>query len=154
MLNPEKFLKYVKLINFYPPFLGSGIRVKEVNAARTRYVVELKLRFYNRNIYGTQFGGSLFSMCDPFYVFIAYAYFGNDYILWDKAACIKYIRPGRSHVEAIFEIEADKLKVMKAKVDKLGKATFTFDTEIYDQAGKTIASVEKEIYIKKKRING
>lgn len=149
-MNVKKLFKYKKLLNLYPPFLGAGIRLKKYNKKGTSYLVEMKLRWYNRNVYGTHFGGSLYAMCDPFFVFAAYAYFGDEYILWDKSACIEFKRPGKGTVQALFEISDERLEEMKAEVDEKGKQTFHFKAEVKDQGGKIVATVEKEIYIKRK----
>ena len=149
-LNVKRLFKYKKLLNWYPPFLGAGIRLKKVNEKGTSYLVEMKLRWYNRNVYGTHFGGSLYAMCDPFFVFAAYAYFGDEYILWDKSASIQFKRPGKGTVRALFEISDERLEAMKTEVDTEGKKTFHFTAEVKDQKQQVVAIVEKEIYIRKK----
>jgi hypothetical protein len=54
-------------INLYPPYLGAGVRITRISDDFRDVEVEMPLRFYNRNYFGTHFGGSLYSMCDPFY---------------------------------------------------------------------------------------
>jgi len=149
-LNVKKLFKYKKLLNWYPPFIGAGIRLKAYNEKGTSYLVEMKLRWYNRNVYGTHFGGSLYAMCDPFFVFAAYSYFGDDYIIWDKSAAIAFKRPGKGTVQALFEISDARLVQMKQEVDSLGKKTFHFTAEVKDLQGGIVAVVDKEIYIRKK----
>ncbi len=139
----------VKWMWLYPPYLGAGISVKSVSEDATQYVVQLKQRFYNRNMYGTHFGGSLYSMVDPFFVFAAAAYFGDGYILWDKAATIDYITPGRGTVTSAIGIETDRLAAMKTEVDSVGKAVFTFNTSVRDSKNVVVAAVSKTIYIRK-----
>ncbi|HOR95096.1 MAG TPA: DUF4442 domain-containing protein, partial [Spirochaetota bacterium] len=56
------------LINFYPPFLGAGIRIR-FDKKNKKVYVSMKLTWYNRNYVGTHFGGSIYAMCDPFYMF-------------------------------------------------------------------------------------
>ncbi len=141
---------FYKLLNLYPPFLGAGIRVKEVSADKTRFVAEMKLRWYNKNAAGTHFGGSLYSMCDPFFIMIIHAYFGDDYIFWDKSGSINYRIPARGTVKAVFEITKDKLAEMKQQVDENGKMSFRFHTKITDKNNRTVAEVEKEIYVRRK----
>lgn len=153
MINIKKLFKYKKLLNLYPPFIGAGIRIKDYSKEGNSYLVEMKLRWYNRNVAGTHFGGSLYSMCDPFFVFAAYSYFGDNYIIWDKSARIEYVRPGVGTVQGLFEISSEKLEAMKSKVDQSGKETFNFDADIIDKEGRVIAKVEKEIYIRKKMIS-
>lgn len=149
----RKIAKKAKLMNLYPPFIGAGIRVKHVNEAGTSIKVQMRLTWYNRNMHGTHFGGSLYAMSDPFYVFAAYNFFGDQYILWDKSASIEYVSPGKGTVQGIFEIPDHRLQEMKKEVDRLGKQTYTFGTDITDLNGKVVAKISKEIYIRKKRAN-
>jgi hypothetical protein len=148
--SARRLRRLAKVIWLYPPYLGAGISVKSVNASATSYVVQLKRRWYNRNVYGSHFGGSLYAMVDPFFVFAAAAYFGDDYILWDKSAAIEYVSPGRGTVFCEVSIPEERLREMKAEVDQKGKSTFHFDTVINSSEGKLVAKVEKEIYIRKK----
>lgn len=150
MVNIKKLFKYKKLINFYPPFLGAGIRIKDYSKEGNSYLVEMKLRWYNRNVAGTHFGGSLYAMCDPFYVFAAYSHFGDDYIIWDKSASIQFVRPGVGRVTALFEIPLSRLAEMKNEVDNEKMRTFHFETEVLDSKNRVVSKVKKEIYIKKK----
>jgi len=150
MINIKKLFKYKKLLNFYPPFMGAGIRIKQHSIEGNSYLVEMKLRWYNRNVAGTHFGGSLYSMCDPFFVFAAYSHFGDDYIIWDKSASIEYVRPGIGTVRALFDIPTERLIEMKKEVDHEGTKTFHFKTEILDNKNRVVSKVIKEIYIKKK----
>src|SRR5271157_3379702 len=83
----------LRWINIWPPFLGAGIRVRWRS---NRHVdVELKLRAWNRNYVGTHYGGSLYSMTDPFYMLMLMENLGRDYIVWDKAASIRFRKPGK-----------------------------------------------------------
>src|ERR1043166_5056857 len=77
--------KLRRFINFYPPYLGAAVRVTHIAEDFRRVEVEMPLRFYNRNYFGTHFGGSLYSMCDPFYVLMLANILGPGYIVWDKA---------------------------------------------------------------------
>jgi acyl-coenzyme A thioesterase PaaI-like protein len=149
-MNVKKLFKYKKLLNLYPPFIGAGIRLKEYNKEGTSYLVEMKLRWYNRNVYGTHFGGSLYAMCDPFFVFAAYSYFGDNYTIWDKSASIEFKRPGKGTVRALCHIPDDQLEEMKKAVDTEGKKTFHFKAAVKDKDENVVAIVNKEIYIKKK----
>ncbi len=81
--------------NIWPPYFGAGIRIEHVNED-FRYVrVALKRSWYNSNYVGTQFGGSMYSMTDPFFMLILINNLGKDYIVWDKAARIEFIKPGK-----------------------------------------------------------
>ena len=142
--------KNIKLINFYPPYLGSRISLKSVNPEFTQISVQLKMRWFNRNAVGTHFGGSLYSMCDPFYMFILMENLGKDYIVWDKAACIKFKKPGLKTVSATFEISKEKIAEIKSYVDSNGKGDLTFFTTVNGENGEIVAEVEKVLYVRYK----
>ena len=144
------FYKNVKMINWYPPYIGAGIKLKKVNQDKTRMEVELRKTWFNKNLFGTHFGGSLYAMCDPFYVFIVHNYLGRGYVVWDKSAEIKFIKPGTGKVKAIFEISQEKLLELKAEVDNNGKHTVFFETIITNEDQEIVAKVRKEIYMRKK----
>lgn len=142
--------KNIWFINLYPPYLGSGISIKSVNDEFTKISVQLKMRWYNRNAVGTHFGGSLYSMCDPFYMFILMEHLGKDYIVWDKAATIHFRKPGLKTVSATFEISNEEIASIKEQVDKNGKGDFTFTTTINGEDGALVAEVEKVVYVRNK----
>ena len=144
------FYKNIKMINWYPPYIGAGIKLKKVNQDKTRMEVELRKTWFNKNLFGTHFGGSLYAMCDPFYVFIVHNYLGRGYVVWDKSAEIKFIKPGTGKVRAIFEISQEKLLQLKGEVDSAGKLTVIFETVITNESDELVAKVRKEIYMRKK----
>lgn len=142
--------KNIKWINFYPPYIGAGISLKSVDSDFTRISVQLKMRWYNRNAVGTHFGGSLYSMCDPFYMFILMENLGKDYIVWDKAASIKFKKPGLKTVTATFEISKTEIAKIKDSVDENGKGDFTFSTTVNAENGEVVAEIEKVVYVRNK----
>ena len=77
----------------------------------------MKLRWWNRNYVGTQFGGSLYSMCDPFFMLILVEALGPRYVVWDKAATIRFRRPGRGTVHATFHIPQERIDEIRAAAD-------------------------------------
>jgi Domain of unknown function (DUF4442) len=84
----------IRLLNLYPPYIGAGVRVKTSPDLRT-FEVRMRLRWWNRNVEGTHFGGSLYSMCDPFFMMILIEALGGGYVVWDKSATIRFRRPRR-----------------------------------------------------------
>jgi hypothetical protein len=139
-----------KLINFYPPFIGAGIRMVGMDDACTTIKVEMKLRWWNKNVFGTQFGGALYMMCDPFFVAILMNNLGRDYIVWDKAAAIQFLKPGRSKVTAVFHIPPDEIARVKAETDTRGKYEPEYDVDVVDNAGVVVARVHKVLYVRRK----
>src|SRR5271156_5220787 len=137
-------------INLWPPFLGMGIRVKHVAPDMRAVDVEMKLRFWNANYVGTQFGGSLFAMTDAFYMLMLMANLGEGYIVWDKAATIRYRKPGRGTVHAEFRLSDSQIDDIREKLKTLPKYEPAFSVQVKDDAGITIAEVEKLLYVRKK----
>ncbi len=138
-------------INLWPPFLGMGIRIQRIAPDMKAVNVEMKLRFWNSNYVGTQFGGSLFAMADPFYMLMLMANLGRDYIVWDKAATIRYRRPGRGTVRAEFRLSDSQIDDIREKLKTLPKYEPVFVVEVKDDAGVVIAEVEKVIHVRKKQ---
>jgi hypothetical protein len=140
----------IKWINLWPPMLGAGIRVRRVSDDFRSIEVEMKLRFWNKNYVGTQFGGTLYAMVDPFYMFMLIENLGPDYVVWDKAATIRFKKPGKGTVRARFDLTAERLAEIKAQADFQPKVEPSFNVQILDEAGAVIAEVEKILYVKKK----
>jgi len=137
-----------RFINLYPPMLGAGIRSRTVDEHTV--VVEMKLTAMNRNIIGVHFGGSLYAMCDPWFMLILMRLLGKDYIVWDKAAGIKFKKPGKGTVRARFHIPAERVEQIRTDADALGKIEPVFHVDVLDDTGEVIASVEKLLYVRRK----
>jgi acyl-coenzyme A thioesterase PaaI-like protein len=137
-------------INLYPPYLGAGVRITRISDDFRDVEVEMPLRFYNRNYFGTHFGGSLYSMCDPFYVLMLANILGKDYIVWDKAASIRFKKPGKGLMKASFHLTEEKIAEIRAAADSQPKVEPQFQIQIKDTEGTVIAEIDKLLYVKKK----
>jgi acyl-coenzyme A thioesterase PaaI-like protein len=151
MKQPAISVSRLRWINFWPPLLGAGIRVKRIQPDFKAIDVEMKLRFWNANYVGTQFGGSLFAMADPFYMLMLMANLGEDYIVWDKAGSIRFRRPGKGRVTAKFRLSNAQIDDIREKLKTQEKVEPTFLIEIKDEAGTVIAQVEKLLHIKRRQ---
>jgi acyl-coenzyme A thioesterase PaaI-like protein len=153
MWNPmqnENFRKLIKRVNLYPPYLGMGVRMTSCADDFTRFEVELRSHWYNRNLFGTHFGGCLYSMCDPFFVFILTMNLGRGYIVWDKSAGIEFLKPASGTIRAAFEVGRERIEEIRREVDRLGRNTYHFEAELRNEAGETVARVSKEVYVRAK----
>jgi acyl-coenzyme A thioesterase PaaI-like protein len=154
-VNNRQFDKLIRRINWYPPYLGMGIRVRSHSDDHTRFEVELRARWYNRNLFGTHFGGSLYAMVDPFYLFIVTMNLGPGYIVWDKSAAIDFLKPARGTILGVFEIDRARLDEIQREVDEIGRNTYHFETDLVDEQGVVVARVKKEVYVRAKaRVGG
>jgi len=137
-------------VNLWPPFLGAGIRVTRIASDMKAIDVEMKLRWWNANYVGTHFGGSLFAMTDAFYMLMLMANLGRDYIVWDKAASIRYRKPGKGTVRAEFRLSDAQLDDIRDKLKALPKYEPAFMVEVKDEQGIVIAEVEKLLHVRLK----
>lgn len=143
-----------RILNLWPPFLCSGIHVTEIARDWRSARVELRSRPWNRNYVGVHFGGSLFAMADPFWMLLTMHALGTDYIVWDQAGSIEFLKPGRGIVQARFELDDTVLDAIRAETSDGAKHLRWFDTDIVDAAGEVVARVRKQIYVRRKRGRG
>jgi len=139
-----------RLINLWPPLLGAGIRIRRISPDMRSIDVEMKLRWWNANYVGTHFGGSLYAMTDAFYMLMLMANLGPDYIVWDKAATIRYRKPGKGTMRAEFRLTDAHLADIREKLETLPKYELVFLVEVKDESGTVIAEVEKLLHVRKK----
>ena len=130
--------------------MGAGIRVEHVAPDMKSVDVEMKLRWWNANYVGTHFGGSLFAMTDAFYMLMLMANLGRDYIVWDKAASIRYRKPGKGTVRAEFRLSDTQLDDIRERLKTLPTYEPRFTVEVKDELGTVIAEVEKLLYVRRK----
>ncbi|QOW23751.1 DUF4442 domain-containing protein [Lysobacter sp. H23M47] len=139
------------VLNLWPPFLFSGVHVSRLDADYRHARVELRMRPWNRNYVRTHFGGSLFSMTDPFWMLLVMQSLGHDYIVWDKAGAIEFVKPGRGTVRASFDLEEDVLDELRQATADGDKVLRWFDTDVIDASSDVVARVRKQLYVRRKR---
>ena len=143
----------LRMLSFWPPYLGAGIRVRPSADLRT-FEVRMKLRWWNRNYVNTHFGGSLYSMCDPFFMLILAQALGRGYVVWDKAATIRFRRPGKGTVRAAFHIPEERVEEIRTSADRGEKVEPVFTVEVLDEQGEVVAEVEKLLYVRLAKPSG
>ncbi|MBL7664388.1 MAG: YiiD C-terminal domain-containing protein [Bacteriovoracaceae bacterium] len=138
-------------INYYGPYLGAGVKLKKMSDNYRHARVEMPLTVYNRNYVGTHFGGSIYSMVDPWYMLMLIQNLGPGYIVWDKAANIRFLKPGTGTIIAEFNLEQKDLDEITTHLAHFPKMDRHFKVEIKDKkTGEIIADVDKVIYIRRK----
>jgi len=140
------------LLNLWPPFLGAGIRVKNLRPDWKEIDVEMRLRRWNSNYVGTHYGGSLYSMTDPFFMVMLIENLGPDYIVWDKSASIRFRTPGRGTVFAKFRLSAEQVDEIRQALNHEAKIERMFSVKVKDESGGVVAEVEKLLHIRRKNL--
>jgi len=140
------------LMNLWPPFLGAGIRIRRLSSDWTEIDVEMKLRWWNRNYVGTHYGGSLYSMADPFFMVMLIENLGKDYIVWDKSASIRFKKPGRGTVSASFRLSEPQIREIKQALNfpEKEKIERVFTVDVRDESGSVVTQIEKLLHIRRK----
>jgi acyl-coenzyme A thioesterase PaaI-like protein len=138
------------MFNLFPAYRGSGARVKYIAADFREVRVELKLSWRTRNYVGTIFGGSLYASVDPMYMIMLMKLLGTDYVVWDKAASIRFRKPGRTTLRATFRIDEAELEAIRTAAASGNPIDRVYDVDLVDADGVVHASVEKTIYVRRK----
>lgn len=139
-----------QILNIYPPYLGAGISVDNISEDWKELHVSMSLRWYNRNFVGTHFGGSLYALIDPHLMLLLIQLLGKEYIVWDKAASIEFIKASKKKVSAVISISEDTLEEIKQNTEDGKKYLPTFSIEIRDEDDELVAIAEKVIYVRKR----
>ena len=142
------------VFNFFPAYRGTGARVTYIAGDFREARVELPLSWRTRNYVGTIFGGSLYGSVDPMYMIMLIKILGPGYTVWDKAATIRFVKPGRSRLFARFLIEEEEIKTIIRLTETAPSVDRVYRVDLKDAAGVVHASVEKTIYIRRNDATG
>ncbi len=141
----------LRMMRFWPPYWGAGIFVVGASPDLRSVVVEMKSRPWNRNYVGTHFGGSLYSMVDPFYMLMLLHNLGNRFIVWDQSAEIRFLKPARGRVRARFELTEEQVSGLANSIPNSGdRVRPEFEVDIKDEQGELVATVKKVLYVRRK----
>jgi hypothetical protein len=146
-------------MNLWPPLLFAGIRITRMDADFRAVDVELRAHWWNRNYVGTHFGGSMYAMTDPFYMLMMIENLdsrgerassgGRKYVVWDKAAAIRYRKPGRATVRAEFRLSVAEVEEVRAALEASPKLERTYRVLVVNADGETVAEVEKVLHFRR-----
>ncbi|MBI4467438.1 MAG: DUF4442 domain-containing protein [Acidobacteria bacterium] len=137
--------------NFFPAFRGTGGRITYLADDWREVRIKLPLNWRTRNYVDTIYGGSMYAAVDPFYMVMLIRNLGPDYVVWDKAATIHFKKPGRTTLYARFVLEEGELEAIRAALAAQRSLHRVYKVELTDAEGTVHASVEKVIYIARKK---
>jgi len=135
--------------NFFPAFRGTGARVTYISGDFREVRVKLPLSWRTRNYVGTIFGGSFYGAVDPHYMIMLIKILGPGYVVWDKAAAIRFKKPGRGTLYARFEISEEEIVTIRRLLETESSIDRVYNVDLTDAAGVVHASVEKTVYIRR-----
>jgi len=112
--------------------------------------IQLLFNYKTRNYVGTIYGGHMYSSVDGIYVIQLIHILGDNYIVWDKSAKIKFKRPANKTLFADFKISDELIEQIKNDIVKDKKKDYNLFVNLTDENGNIYAQVEKVIYIASK----
>lgn len=136
--------------NLHPAFRSTGGRVVHVAPDLRHIRVRLPLTWKTKNIVGSLYGGSLFAITDGAHPAMLMAALGEDYIIWDKAASIRYRKPGYTTLYADFRVTPDEMVGIRSALAEQYEVDWTFQIDIKDADGVIHTVVERTVYIAEK----
>ena len=139
------------LLNFYPPFRGTGAWVTFIADDWSEMRIRIPLSWRTRNYVGTIFGGSLYAGLDPHFMFMLMHRLGPDYLVWDKAASIRFKRPGRGQVTAVCRMPDAEVAEVKRILESQEKVDREYSVDLVDKDGIVHATIGKVVNVRKRR---
>jgi acyl-coenzyme A thioesterase PaaI-like protein len=136
--------------NLFPAYRGTGARITYIARDGREMRVRLPLSWRTRNYVGTIFGGSMYAAVDPVYMIMLIRALGPEYVVWDKAASIRFRRPGRTTLYARFVLSDEEVAAVRAAADREPSVDRVYRVELTDAAGTVHAEVEKTIHVRRR----
>jgi hypothetical protein len=134
-----------------PAYRGTGGRVAYIADDFREVRVRLPLSWRTRNYVGTIYGGSLYGAVDGVYMVMLIRILGPEYTVWDKAATIRFRKPGRSALYARFVIDEEEIATIHRLAGQAPSIDRLYSVDLVDKDGVVHAAVEKMIYIRRSR---
>lgn len=149
---PESFRTRLKRwgFNWFPAYRGTGARITYIADDFSEVRIRLPLSWRTRNYVGTIYGGSMYGAVDPLYMVMLIHLLGPGYVVWDKSASIRFLKPGRKTLYARFLIPPEEVRAIEAALETAASVDRTYAVELVDQEGVPHARVEKILYVRKK----
>lgn len=150
-LGPRVYSKLFRFaLNIWPCMVGAGGRVIFLSPDFRRMEVRIKLSWRTRNLVGTIFGGSMYASTDPMYMIMLIEILGKDFVVWDKGCTIRFKRPAKIPITAVFEVTPAMESEVRERVERENEATFTWTVQYKDSAGVVYSEFDKVLYVAKK----
>ena len=138
-----------RLLNLWPCYWGTGVRIKYVAKDFREIRLEVPLDWRTRNYVGTIFGGSMYGAVDPVCMLMLIKNLGPSFVVWDKAATIRFKKPGRSTLRASFKLDQTEIDLIREELRNKDSIERVYNIDLTDDMDTICATVEKTIHIRK-----
>jgi acyl-coenzyme A thioesterase PaaI-like protein len=136
--------------NLFPAYRGTGGRIAFIAHDWREVRVELPLSRRTRNYVGTIFGGSMYGAIDPIFMLMLIRCLGAEYVVWDKAATIRFLRPGRSTLHATLTLPVEETDAIRAALETARSVDRVYTVRLVDGQGTVCAEVDKTLYVRRR----
>ena len=136
--------------NVFPAYWSTGARITYIADDYREVRVELPLSWRTRNYVGTIFGGSMYGAVDAVHIVVLIKNLGPDYIVWDKAASVRFRKPGRTKLYAHFTLPQEELDDISGELKSGGSIDRVYRVNLMDRAGTVHAEIGKTIHIRRR----
>jgi hypothetical protein len=133
-------------MNVWPCIWCTGGKIEFIAGDFSELHVSLWRNIRTWNKVGTVYGGSIYSSVDPYFMLMLWEILGKDFIIWDKGASVKFVRPIIEKVKCRFLLDDAMLATIKQKISEQGEYTFELPLKYEDDAGTVYAVFSKTVY--------
>ncbi|HIW95392.1 MAG TPA: DUF4442 domain-containing protein [Candidatus Corynebacterium gallistercoris] len=145
MQSPSKMARYMSL---WPPLSGSGVKMTHVSEDWSSARIELSLRWWNANMHGAAFGGTLFAMTDVMFGTLVARHLGKDYEAWTRTGTFQFLQPGRNGAYLDVEITPELSRWMKETVAEDGYANVPYTSVIKNKDGSIVGIGQQDLHVR------
>lgn len=137
-------------LNFFPCYRRTGARIEHIDYERREVTVKLPLNWKTRGYFGSLFGGSMYGAVDPVYMVMLNKLLGPEFEVWDKAASIRFRKPGRTDLYARFSVTKDELDGIRGELEHATSVDRCYRVDLKDESGEVYASIDKTLHIRRR----
>ena len=144
----EKPDRMRRMMNLWPPLLFSGIKMTSVSQDWSRSRIVLNLRWWNANMHGAAFGGTLFSMTDVLFGTLIARRLGTKYEAWTRTGTFQFLKPGRSGAYMDVELTPELIDWITTTVDEDGYCNVPYTSVIYNKDGSVVGIGQQDLHVR------
>ena len=137
--------------NFLPAYRRTGARVTYIADDIREVRLKLPFNWKTRNYVGTTFGGSVFSSVDGVHLVMLIKALGRGYVVWDRSATIHYKKPAKATLYADITLDEEEVETIRKELEDKDNIDRFYCIYLTDKDGTVHATVERVLYIGKKR---
>lgn len=134
--------------NLFPAVRSTGVWITDIAEDFSYLRLKLPLTWRTKNIVGTTFGGSMFAGTDPMYMVMLRKRLGYEYTVWDKAAEIRFRKPGEETLYAEFHVPDETVAEIESALDPGESMDLEMDVDLVDSDGVVHAEITRTLYIR------